>query len=84
MYANGQGVKKDDAEALRWWRKAAERGLRCSINPDAHETDGLRHVAAGINVARKGGLKPKHIVNTLPLAEVAQALARRVGQRSEV
>jgi hypothetical protein len=28
----------------RLWRKAAERGLRCSINPDAHETAGLEHV----------------------------------------
>jgi DNA polymerase (family 10) len=60
----------------RWWRKAAERGLICSINPDAHETAGLRHVAAGINAARKGGLQPKHILNTLPLADVKSALRR--------
>ncbi len=65
----------------RWWRKAAERGLRCSINPDAHDTEGLRHVAAGINAARKGGLQPKHILNTLPLAEVSASLARRAGQK---
>ena len=26
MYANGQGVKQDYAEAVRWYRKAAEQG----------------------------------------------------------
>jgi hypothetical protein len=26
MYRNGQGVSKDYAEALEWFRKAAERG----------------------------------------------------------
>ena len=25
-YANGRGVAKDEAEAVRWYRKAAERG----------------------------------------------------------
>lgn len=54
----------------RHWRKAAERGLRCSINPDAHETAGLGHVRAGINSARKGGLTREQVFNTRPLAEV--------------
>ena len=27
MYAKGQGVKRDDAEAARWFRKAANQGL---------------------------------------------------------
>ena len=26
MYANGQGVTKNDAEAVRWYRRAAEQG----------------------------------------------------------
>jgi TPR repeat protein len=26
LYANGQGVVKDDAEAVRWFRKAADQG----------------------------------------------------------
>ncbi|UNV88452.1 sel1 repeat family protein [Morococcus cerebrosus] len=26
MYDNGQGVRQDDAEAFRWFRKAAEQG----------------------------------------------------------
>lgn len=58
----------------RLWRKAAERGLVCAINPDAHETAGLEHVAAGVNAARKGWLEAGHILNTRPLAEVKQFL----------
>ncbi|MEX4415886.1 sel1 repeat family protein [Haemophilus influenzae] len=26
LYANGQGVKQDDFEAMKWYRKAAEQG----------------------------------------------------------
>jgi len=51
----------------RHWRKAASRGLFCAINPDAHETDGLSHVEAGINVARKGWLTRENVLNTRSL-----------------
>ncbi len=54
----------------RHWRKAAERGLLCSINPDAHEIAGLDYVEAGVNAARKGWLCPENVLNTRTLAEV--------------
>ena len=54
----------------RQWRKAADRGLLCSINPDAHDTEGLSHVRAGINVARKAWLTREQVLNTRPLAAV--------------
>ena len=60
----------------RHWRKAAERGLVCSINPDAHETGGLDQVRAGINSARKVWLKKENILNTRSLAAVRKALSR--------
>jgi len=56
----------------RWWRKAADKGLICAINPDAHETSGLEHVATGVHAARKGWLEARHVLNTRPLAEVKQ------------
>jgi DNA polymerase (family 10) len=59
------------------WRRAAERGLECSINPDAHDTKGLGHVAAGVNAARKGWLTRASVVNTLPLAKVEAWLAKK-------
>jgi DNA polymerase/3'-5' exonuclease PolX/histidinol phosphatase-like PHP family hydrolase len=57
----------------RHWRKAAERGLLCAINPDAHDTEGLGHVAAGINSARKGWLTREHVLNTRSLSDVRTA-----------
>ena len=63
----------------RLWRKAAERGLLCSINPDAHETAGLKEVRAGINSARKGWLTREHVLNTRPLAKVETWLKARHG-----
>jgi DNA polymerase (family 10) len=61
----------------RHWRRAAERGLRCVINPDAHDTAGLDFVRAGINAARKGWLTAEHVLNTRTLAEVRRSLRRR-------
>lgn len=61
----------------RWWRRAAERGLLCSINPDAHDVAGLRHVDAGVRVARKGWLEACHVLNTRDLAGVRRWFKER-------
>lgn len=61
----------------RQWRRAAERGLLCAINPDAHETTGLAHVSAGVNAARKGWLTRTHVLNTRPLAEITAWLRKK-------
>jgi DNA polymerase (family X) len=61
----------------RLWKRAAERGLECSVNPDAHDTAGLEHVRAGINAARKGWLTARNVVNTLPARSIDAWLAKR-------
>jgi len=61
----------------RHWRRAAERGLRCVINPDAHDTAGLDHLRAGINAARKGWLTAEQVLNTRGLAAVRVYLRTR-------
>jgi DNA polymerase (family 10) len=61
----------------RHWRKAAARGLLCAINPDAHETEGLAHVSAGLNVARKGWLTKEQVFTTRSLADVKKYFAKR-------
>lgn len=58
----------------RWWRLAVEKGVKCSINPDAHSTRGLQDVLFGVRAARKGWLTRKDVINCLPLAEVEKAL----------
>ncbi len=61
----------------RHWRRAAERGLQCVINPDAHDTAGLDHIRAGINAARKGWLTAEQVLNTRGLAGVREYLRTR-------
>lgn len=60
----------------RYWRRAASKGVLCSINPDAHDTAHYEFTKLGIGIARKGGLGPKDIFNTRPLAEVRKLLKR--------
>jgi DNA polymerase (family 10) len=61
----------------RHWRKAAERGLLTSINPDAHDTAQLELFCVGVGAARKGWLTKENMLNTKPLVQVKQWLAAR-------
>lgn len=54
----------------RLWHHAKEKGLVCSINPDAHHIDDLQYYRAGVNIARKGWLEKEDILNTYPLEKV--------------
>jgi len=64
----------------RLWRRAAERGLLTSINPDAHATGQLQWFRAGVAAARKGWLTKENVLNTRSLAEVKQYLAARAAR----
>lgn len=62
------------------WRRmqrAASFGVRFSIHPDAHSIDEYRHLVTGVWHARKGGIAPEQIFNTLPVEEVEKHLAAR-------
>ena len=61
----------------RHWRKAAEKGLLTSINPDAHRTAQLDYFRVGVGAARKGWLTKAQVLNTRPLAEIKKWLAAR-------
>ena len=54
----------------RLWRRAAERGLMCAINPDAHSREGLSYFDAGVNIARKGWLEKEQVLNCRDCAGV--------------
>ena len=56
----------------RHWRKAAEKGLLCAINPDAHALPHYDFQITGVNIARKGWLTKNHVFNTRSLQEVTQ------------
>lgn len=60
----------------RYWRAAAEKGLLCCINPDAHAIDQLAFVDIGVQIARKGWLTKEDVVNTLPLKKIEALLKK--------
>jgi len=53
---------------------AREKGVKFSVNPDAHSTEGLEDVPFGVNVARKGGVTAADVVNTLPADAMTASL----------
>ena len=63
----------------RSWRLAQSKGVKTSINPDAHRVEGLQNLAFGVKIARKGGLRRQDVINCLPLEEVKkQLLSKRI------
>lgn len=49
----------------RWIHYALEKGVRLSINPDAHEKEAYADMRYGVMVARKGGLTREMTLNAL-------------------
>ncbi|MFD1819279.1 DNA polymerase (family 10) [Pseudarcicella hirudinis] len=61
----------------RWIQYALEKGVKLSINPDAHEKDGYFDMHYGVAVARKGGLTKDMTFNALSLTEMEAYLISR-------
>ena len=58
----------------RWWRRARDKGVKCSLNPDAHHARGLQNLHFGIRVARKGWLRRQDVLNCLPAEDMRKWL----------
>lgn len=58
----------------RYCRYARDRGVKVSINPDAHHAEDLSNVAYGVGIARKGWLTKKDVLNTMTLKEIKDRL----------
>ena len=50
----------------RHWRRAAEKGLMCCINPDAHALHHFDYQLAGVHAARKGWLTRENVLIRAP------------------
>ncbi|MFA6260221.1 MAG: DNA polymerase/3'-5' exonuclease PolX [Bacteroidia bacterium] len=61
----------------RWIDYALNKGVRISINPDAHEKEGFNDMYYGTCVARKGGLTREMCFNSLSMDEMADYFAKR-------
>lgn len=58
-------------------RYGLARGMKTSIDPDAHSTDGLRDVRYGVGIARKGWATADDVLNAWPLDRLLDHLAAR-------
>jgi DNA polymerase (family 10) len=65
----------------RWWKRARDKGVLCSINPDAHSRDQLHHLGTGVRVARKGWLRREDVLNTRSASEIEVFLKTPKGKR---
>lgn len=61
----------------RFWHAASKKGLLCCINTDAHSIENQAFLRAGINMARKGWLEKKHIINTVSLKQIQKLFLER-------
>lgn len=59
----------------RMLRYARRKGVKVSINPDAHSTPEFENLKYGVIIARKGGLSAEDVLNTLPADEFLAAIA---------
>ena len=58
-------------------RHGLAKGMRTAIDPDAHETAGLRDIAYGVDTARRGGCAAEDVLNTRPLPALLELLRDR-------
>jgi len=67
----------------RFGKLAKEQGVKVSINPDAHSTEGLSDTTYGVGIARKGWLGAQDVVNTMGRAEMETYLQKRKVQAAK-
>lgn len=61
----------------RWLRYAVSKGVRISINPDAHQVAGFHDMYYGVCAARKGMLTAEMTFNTLTSTEMNEYFRQR-------
>jgi len=72
--ANPQRLDMD----WRFWKQAVQRGLMCSINPDAHSINNLSYFEAGVNIARKGWIEADSLLNTRDTDGIKRWFSKRL------
>jgi DNA polymerase (family 10) len=60
-------------------RMAKERGVKIVISTDAHSTRGLQTMRYGVQMARRGWIEKKDVINTLSLEKMLSGLRAKPG-----
>jgi DNA polymerase (family X) len=63
-------------------RMAKERGVKIVISTDAHSTRGLLAMRFGVQMARRGWIEKKEVINTFPLEKLLGSLRPKPGAAS--
>ena len=61
----------------RWVDYALEKGVKLSINPDAHKMEGYKDMHYGVLVGRKGGLTREMTLNSMSVEEISEYFQSR-------
>jgi DNA polymerase (family X) len=61
----------------RWIKYATDKGVLISINPDAHDKEGILDMKYGLSIARKGFLTKENCFNCLSAKEVSKYFENR-------
>ncbi|MBS1531279.1 MAG: DNA polymerase/3'-5' exonuclease PolX, partial [Bacteroidetes bacterium] len=61
----------------RWHQYALEKGVKLSINPDAHRKEGFLDMHYGVLAARKGGLSKEMCLNASTLDEIKKIFGQK-------
>ena len=64
-------------------RMAKERGVKIVISTDAHTTRGLLAMRYGVQMARRGWMEKKDVINALSLEKLLKGLRPRPGASSQ-
>ena len=62
---------------------AKDRGVRIVISTDAHTTRGLAAMRYGVQMARRGWIEKKDVINALPFEKLLAALRPKRGAASD-
>ena len=61
----------------RWIREARKRKIKFVISVDAHSMGAMNNLKYGVEMARRGWLPKKEVLNALPLAKFTRAVRPR-------
>lgn len=58
-------------------RKATDKGVQLSINPDAHSKHGISDIQYGVIAARCGGVERSVVINSYPVDEFLKSMQKQ-------
>ncbi|KXK17029.1 MAG: DNA polymerase IV [Candidatus Parvibacillus calidus] len=58
-------------------KKATDRGVKISINPDAHSREAIMNIRYGVIAGRNGGLQRENVINALAVNDFLASMVKK-------